>query len=247
VRKKVLISDLTRMQGNKVCIAGYTGYPDSLECVRPMFVSGSVDEDWLCKGSEVVIRPFAEVELDFLERPDVTPPHTEDYIIDRHVMPNGIRLLSERKRLALLESLEDACVREIFGTEIRYGPGHYVKSGTGVRSLGTIRPSWFTVSCEPWNGKPDYRISFGDGKSTYRLKVTDLAFQYYINKEKEIKSHKQVAEETNRLMRSADHVFFRIGLARGWQRYPDRCYLQITGVYTFPDYLGGKCFAHFSE
>jgi hypothetical protein len=44
-------------------------------------------------------------------------------------------------------------------------------------------------------------------------------------------------------------VYLRIGLARHW--HPDheqpknRCYLQITGVYTFPDYLGGRCFADF--
>jgi hypothetical protein len=28
-------------------------------------------------------------------------------------------------------------------------------------------------------------------------------------------------------------VFLRVGLARGWDRHPDRCYLQITGVYGF--------------
>ena len=28
-------------------------------------------------------------------------------------------------------------------------------------------------------------------------------------------------------------VYLRIGLARGWDRHPDRCYLQITGVYGF--------------
>jgi len=35
-------------------------------------------------------------------------------------------------------------------------------------------------------------------------------------------------------------------LARGWERYPDRCYVQITGVYSFPDYLSGRCFADFA-
>ena len=28
-------------------------------------------------------------------------------------------------------------------------------------------------------------------------------------------------------------VYLRIGLARGWDRHPDRCYLQITVVYGF--------------
>ncbi len=50
---------------------------------------------------------------------------------------------------------------------------------------------------------------------------------------------------TERLVNS--EVFLRIGLARGWKKYPDRCYLQITGVYVFPDYLHGRCFADLRE
>lgn len=44
---------------------------------------------------------------------------------------------------------------------------------------------------------------------------------------------------------TSSQVYLRIGLARGWKKYPDRCFLQITGVYTFPDYLDGKIFADF--
>ena len=42
-------------------------------------------------------------------------------------------------------------------------------------------------------------------------------------------------------------VYLRIGLAHGWKKFPERCYLQITGIYTFPDYLGGKNFSHYSR
>jgi hypothetical protein len=28
-------------------------------------------------------------------------------------------------------------------------------------------------------------------------------------------------------------VYLRVGLARGWDRQPDRCYLQVTGVYGY--------------
>ena len=38
----------------------------------------------------------------------------------------------------------------------------------------------------------------------------------------------------------------RIGLSRGWAKFPDRCFLQVNGVYTFPDYLQGKTFAEFA-
>ena len=42
-------------------------------------------------------------------------------------------------------------------------------------------------------------------------------------------------------------TFLRIGLARHWGKFPDRCYLQITGIYSFPDYLDGRTFADFGQ
>jgi hypothetical protein len=50
---------------------------------------------------------------------------------------------------------------------------------------------------------------------------------------------------TRYLSSSERAVYLRIGLARGWEKYPDRCYLQVTGIYSFPDYLGGKTLCDF--
>jgi hypothetical protein len=41
-------------------------------------------------------------------------------------------------------------------------------------------------------------------------------------------------------------MFLRIGLARHWEKHPERCHLQITGIYTFPDYLNGRTFTDFA-
>jgi hypothetical protein len=38
-------------------------------------------------------------------------------------------------------------------------------------------------------------------------------------------------------------VYLRIGLSRKWVKNPGRCYLQLNGIYTFPDYLDGHTFA----
>lgn len=243
MRKKIVITDITRMSGDKVCIAGYDKYPSPVRCVRPTFPSGSSREDWLYVYGVPVIRPFAEVELEFTRKPSVIPPHTEDYIIDSAVPPSRTRVFSNRQKLAWLKALDDRFVENIFGTPIRRGPGYYVTSGEGYRSLGTVKPSWVhEVSCEESNGN---RIKFSDGRSVYKLKVTDLTFLYYINWRKETKTSEQVSREVLRHLRDAEHVFLRIGLARHWRKYPDRCYLQITGMYTFPDYLNGKCFCDF--
>lgn len=44
-------------------------------------------------------------------------------------------------------------------------------------------------------------------------------------------------------------TWLRLGLTRPWQPADeDRawCFLQVTGIYTFPDYLHGACFADFA-
>ncbi|MBC7263779.1 MAG: hypothetical protein H5T64_05395 [Chloroflexi bacterium] len=55
----------------------------------------------------------------------------------------------------------------------------------------------------------------------------------------------EIRAEIKRQLHSAT-VFLRIGLARGWEKFPNRCYLQITGVHTFPDYLEGRSFTDFT-
>jgi len=77
--------------------------------------------------------------------------------------------------------------------------------------------------------------------------VTDLAFRTYLDylRDRHAVPPMSVAHRLTTILRK-NPVFLRIGLARGWERHPDRCYLQITGVYSFPDYLSGRCFADFA-
>jgi hypothetical protein len=45
---------------------------------------------------------------------------------------------------------------------------------------------------------------------------------------------------------AADHLHLRIGLTRPWGERGDRCFLQVNGIYSFPDYLDGRSFADFA-
>lgn len=74
----LVITDLTRMQGKRVCLAGYTA---DRTCVRPVFRKPlGLTEDWLQANKQGIIRPFAVVEFDLQENlPE--PPHTEDWLI----------------------------------------------------------------------------------------------------------------------------------------------------------------------
>ena len=147
-----------------------------------------------------------------------------------------------------MEEIKDSSVKSIFGAEIHQELGYWVKLGEGNRSLGTIMLDRITkvfYGSKTWDGeKEDYRITFidKDGQE-FRLKVTDLAFRKYCNSRKgKGESSESISNFLKKKFSSCDRIYFRIGLARRWEKYPDRCYLQITGIYTFPDYLESPYF-----
>jgi hypothetical protein len=249
MQKNVVITDVTRMRYGNVCIAGYTGYPGKLSCVRPVSSTGHIPEKWLSDEGNAIIRPFSKVRLNFLEKPDITPPHTEDHVIDLRSKPSESVLLSTDARLKLLERLNDGYVKDIFGARIIHHDGWYLKAGRGSRSLGTIEVADLEdVYYGPdfMGYRTDYRMAFNDGRASYRLAITDLSFRYYADSLKaQGWSNEMISIYLTTIISVSSRVFLRIGLARGWQKRPDRCYLQITGVYSFPDYLGGRCFTDF--
>ncbi len=241
------ITDLTRMNGNRVCIAGVT--EEGLS-IRPKFARRIITEDWLYDHDEAVIRPFARLQLDLLQcQPD--PPHTEDWIIRENYRVHE-QLLEPPERLILLESILDPDVASIFGAEIQTNPGFYIREHEGLRSLGTVRARQinFVRHFQRQGGGWEYRIEFTDlAGCGYNLAVTDLAFRYLIDhmREGQKMSTRQIGWHLFQKLREGD-VYLRIGLTRPtWQKHPHCCFLQINGVYTFPDYLDGRCFADFLQ
>jgi len=247
MKSSLIITDVTRMREPGVCIAGYTR---DCRCVRPVLPIGQLSETWLYSDRRVVVRPFAVVQFDLVE-PKSDPPHTEDWIIEPAYRAwQGLLTPDESK--SLLDKLVDSDIQSIFGAEIRHGPGTYIMHGTGSRSLGTIRPSAvqdvlyeYRWSEDRW----DFRLAFTDqAGNPYKLAVTDLTFRYYLTSLR-VRNHLAPAKAAQTLAETLQKtdVYLRIGLARPtWQKFLDRCYLQITGVYSFPDYLCGGCFADFA-
>ncbi len=245
MKQQIAITDLTRMQEPKVCIAGYTR---DGRCIRPVVPYRGIPEWFLRKDDCLIVRPFAVVELDLLRH---TPqaPHTEDWEIDRFHRRLIKPQLPDEKKQRLLERTACNSVAEIFGAEIYDDLGFYVKAGEGERSLGTIRPVEITALVyKPKSGdKWDYRIVFKDQSARiFRLAITDLAYRHYLDYGRVQLSY-PLGDFIPQLARFFNQhtTFLRIGLARAWEKFPDRCYLQVTGIYTLPDYLRGRTFADF--
>jgi hypothetical protein len=243
MKTRLVVTDLTRMHHQNVCIAGYT---KERHCIRPVSTGGGIPEAALFLNQKAVLYPFAEIDLELLQ-PKSQPPHTEDWTFNAWSL-RFIRQVEPREEV-LIWSLYDS-VPAIFGQEILTDPGFYVLACQGPRSLGTLIPAKVLgVKYEPGaEGNWDYRLSFIDSAGTsYRLKIVDLTWQYYcaslIN---QAATPRDIASKVSQDL-DQRKVYLRIGLARGWQKFPERCYLQITGLHTFPDYLEGKNFSHFSN
>ena len=241
MKKRLVITDLTRMQQGHVCICGYD---KEHACIRPILLHG-IPETALVRDGRPIIFPFALVEFDFLSpRPEA--PHTEDYFYISS-SPVFIQRVAHPEKVlewSLFETVED-----IFEQPVLTDFGFSVLDGLGPRSVGTVRPKTIhKISYDKGfeKGAWDFRLNFYDNSdSYYRLKITDLTWHYYANSNKnQFPDPDVLAKEITAAFYGRD-IYLRIGLARGWKEHPDRCFLQVNGIYTFPDYLDGKTFVDF--
>lgn len=245
MKRTLVITDVTQMHHGRVCIAGYD---TEARCVRPVLPPPGIHETALHHGRRGVICPAAEVEFDF-GHSQSEPPHTEDIFYT----PRSVSLLgrvAESRWCDLLTSTLSPSVEAIFGRQILSGPGHYVRQGKGERSLGTVVPRLIRGSFyeQKDDGGWRYRLGFDDATgASYKLSVTDLAWRYVCDRLRARgRTERDISESSAQLLREC-RVFLRIGLARPNPNIlPDRCFLQITGIHTFPDYLKGRTFADFA-
>jgi hypothetical protein len=239
MRQRMVVTDLTRMQGARICVGGYLedGTP-----IRPVCGQSGPTEAWLQPTPDERVVPFSLVELDVGAPVQIVPPHTEDRLVPT-TGHRVIQTMPDQGRLSWLGWSESPSVREIFGAEVQSAPGpeqpwgRYIRSGEGIRSLGTIRVDRVQAvryHRYPDRGQWDYRLRFRDGsQEEFQLAVVDLEFRSRLDalRDSGLSADRAATEILTALQRQT--VYMRIGLARGWDRHPDRCYLQITGVYGF--------------
>ena len=243
MKQPLVITDFTRMRGGYVCVAGY----DALgHCVRPS--EPRLQEELIKREGRFFVYPSAVVEFDLLE-PRPRAPHTEDHIynlFDIHfVRQAGPREFGDTLLLGLAPN-----VAAIFEQPVQQDHGFFVAEGVGPRSVGTVRPRAIVkvIYGPSRQGEAfDYRMQFYDEAGQfYSLKITDLTWHRYCDSLRQPdRQPAQIAAELTRVLKRRA-VLLRIGLSRGWAEHPDRCYLQINGVYTDPDYLAGKTIADFA-
>lgn len=234
MRKQLVITDLTRMRGDRVCIFGVD---EDGNGIRPDIPPTGIREDYLLdKRGRCIIRPFAVIEFDFV-RPLLKPPHTEDWEISAHHRPRLIRNLSEEESRILLEKILDKSIKSIFDADVYNN--QYVNEGEGNRSLGTVKAKEilsvrYSLKEEE---RYDYRMKFSDATGEiYDLPIADLAFREYCDSQRLQGDATDVISARLKRRLSQSHVFIRVGLARPFARMYNRCYLQVSSIHSFPGY-----------
>jgi hypothetical protein len=245
MRQTIVITDLTQMPDpNQVCVVGIS---ENGECIRPI-CDGGFQKIYLYVDKNVIVRPRARIEFDFAET-EVEPPHIEDRIFNPSSIINH-GLCNDADWEKILRNSSYIRVEDIYDGFLQ--DGKWVEPGSATRSIATLsKASIANVQLPEWDGKLRYRISFRDfTRNLFDCPVSDLTFRELIYKEtkKNNRTRSDVSNDLTNILNRAERIYLRLGLARPFKRSAaeePRCYLQVTGVYTFPDYLAGRTFIDF--
>ena len=246
MQKTIVITDLTQMPtADGVCIAGIDQHN---ECIRPVLPTG-VRRRHLYVGGKFAIRPRAKVTFD-LHKVPIVLPHIENLGFDPDSTEYlGLCIDSEWERV--LQDSSFSSVDDIYDGLLK--DHRWVEPNANVKSLGTvsgvqIERIEFTPLKIPGHYKP--RLTFRDMTAwSFPLPVSDLSFRTFADYEiKRLGSTLVASKRMLVILRGADRLYLRIGLPGPWlnpSTGKEGSWMQVTGIYTFPDYLGGKSFADF--
>lgn len=223
---KIIITDLTRFANKDiVCIAGIN--PETNECIRPM--------PYIQKAScqKLNILPGAIIEGDFTPCA-CTAPHYEDR--NRGEL-KFLGPCSSEEFKSILKNTSFDSVEEGFGVTLTLGQKHIPHDTPPDKSIITLPldPNQLNIVEDGYKPRK-LRVIFTDqtGKSFRYLSITDLGFFEYAERH----AAEDKVDDLNDFIHSQEELYIRLGLGRIHQTDDGRngFWLQVNGIYTFPEY-----------
>lgn len=243
MRQEIIITDLTHMSGEHVCLAGVDRKGNT---IRPMLQSGIFIRDLYIDN--YLLRPRIVVSMELEPQTNRIAPHLEDHSWKIEESTQILRLAADNIWRIVLQRTSFNTVRDIFEVDLHENKN--IRPGEGSRSIGTIKAKSidffeYKVLQFGQQQRQGYRLSFTDSEdnSFQDISITDLTLRYYTH---HLKRSMKI-QELNEVIREKFHheeIWLRIGLTREWNEW---CWLQVNGIYTFPDYLNGSNFDTFRK
>jgi hypothetical protein len=238
--QELLITDVTQMSEDRVCIAGINHQGKS---IRPCLFKGIYQRHILPPYVPAAIRPRAVFQMFLNPKKEHLSPHTEDHTWHFERETKFIRIVDDSTWRDALKRISSTSIEEIVGLKLHRNKN--IKPGSGIRSLGVIKPEsidWFDYKLLNYadTTKQGYRLSFTDlsGEKYQDISISDLAFRrYVVSQIMQGNTPNKVSYEIKQMLNRAE-VWLRVGLTRDFEGW---CWLQVNGIFTFPDYLTVLC------
>ncbi|MBU4200994.1 MAG: hypothetical protein KKG09_02900 [Verrucomicrobia bacterium] len=229
MKKTIFVTGVTRMRHGFVCVSGIDQNGTFVRPEIPYPNRPGIKTDFLFVEGQVVIRPLVKVELEFVKPVPQAAFHTEDWLIDGSVKPRLVEVPTEQEKRRILQKHTDTSLERALCDQ--------------ARSLVIVKPKDTPeVSVRLYSANIKAYLSFRDQAGDYhrRLPVTDcnwLAAAKYLW----LHDREHVVPRLSAAL-SGKEVFIRIGITREWQ---GQTWRQVSGVFTIPDWLKGRCFANY--
>lgn len=225
--RRVVITDLTRFSNpDIVCTAAID--EETGECFRPMPYLESV------KVAELNIHPGAVLEGDLTLNADNSNPHLEDSSYNKL---NYLGAASSDEFKSILGRTLSNSVTSGFGVTFANGQKHIPVGVSAKCSIITIKipPTSLHIHEDQFKpGKIKASFTDGDGQSFRYLSITDRGFFDYANRHQDDGQLSKV----QLFLLTQEELYLRIGVGRRWKLDDrDGYWLQVNGIYTFPDFF----------
>jgi len=226
--ENIIITDLTHFDNKDiVCTAGISTVTG--QCIRPMPYLP------IRECERLKILPGAILSGEFEIPADISHPHTEDR---NHKKLKYLGPCSpDQFKEILYNSLSDS-VSSGFGIGLAFKQKHIPVEHAIAHSIITIKilPQSVKIIEDSYKkGRIRFNFTDNDGARYWFWSITDLGFYKYALE------HITELDSINDFIHSQGEVYLRVGLTRA-HTSPDGRYgywLQINGIYTFPDYHKG--------
>jgi hypothetical protein len=227
--RKIIITDLTRFQNKDiVCTAGID--INDGKGIRPMPYLQYSD----CKRLNLL--PGAILSGNFSVSTNIECPHTED------MYHESLKFHGHCSDHEFRDILLKSCSKNIehgFNIQLGKGQKHIPKQFAPSKSIITIsvNPNAVKIVQDQYDAKK-IKIHFVDNnfKEYSFLAITDLGFHSYAeNHYKETNNY----DEINSVIQNQEEVFLRVGLGRFYENQQGKSgfWIQVNGIYSFPDYF----------
>jgi hypothetical protein len=218
---RIVVTEVT-LYGRLRCVAGLD--LDRGMMIRPEPTAAGFWEAKVC-GPNTVFHPGHVVEFGGERPPTALPHNTEDIVVRGH--PRRVAVLSTDGFRQALTRAAAFSPEAVFGAHLRFdGDKAYVPSGAPCGSLAcqSLDAADFKLFEHAYKDEHKLRAELAIGGRVLHLSVAAKSLKQTF--EKEGLAAAQV------LAPKAGRAQVRLGLARPFKDYPDRCYLQVNGLLT---------------